>query len=222
MITSSPNRIEQNQILYNCLRPRCTKEALMTVCKMIIAVRSNPQMKDLGEDMKRMLERKCCVCSSACMTWCACTPQTTSSLSNFTTLVSLTTWLSTKNIHPQCLVFFLLSVRQNDHHAYLLVAMLFSWQCASFKQWWNQVATKPEMSSVSPTRSFWLGSHLSSSPSCLHFGADMKRMLEAKCCVCSCVCVFICMHDLVCMHTPNYIITIQFHNSSEPDDMALH
>ena len=74
-----------------------------------------------------------CAFSSACMTWCACTPQTTSSLSNSTTLVSLTLWLSTKNIHSQCLVFFLLSVRQNDHNAYPLVAMLFSWQCASFK-----------------------------------------------------------------------------------------
>ena len=100
MITSSPNRIQQNKILYNCLRRRCTKEALMAVCEVIIAVQSNPRMKVLGE--------------------------------------------------------------------------------------------------------------------------DMKRMVEGKCCVCSCVCAYICMHDLVCMHTPNYIITIQFHNSSEPDNIALH
>ena len=53
-------------------------------------------------------------------------------------------------------------------------------------------------------------------------GEDMKRMLEGKCCVCSCVCTYIRIHDLVCMHTPNYIITIQFHNSSEPDNMAVH
>ena len=106
MITSSPNRIRQNQILYNCLRLRCTKKDLMAVCEVIIAVISNPRMKDLGEDMKRMLERKYRVCSFACMTWCACTPQTTSSLSNSTTLVSLTIWLSTKNINPQHLGSF--------------------------------------------------------------------------------------------------------------------
>ena len=67
MITSSTTQNEQNQILYDCLRRRCTKEALMAVCEVIIAVRSNPQMKDLGEDMKKMLERKCCACSCACM-----------------------------------------------------------------------------------------------------------------------------------------------------------
>ena len=99
-ITSSPNRIQQNQILYNCLRRRCTKEDLMAVCEEIIAVKSNPQMKDFGE--------------------------------------------------------------------------------------------------------------------------DMKRMLEGKCCVCLCVYAYIRIHDLVCMHTPNYIITIQFHNSSEPDNIALY
>ena len=86
-ITSSPNRIQQNQILYKCLRRRCTKEALMAVCEVIITVQSNPRMKGLGKDMKRVLEGKCCVCSCLCafMTWCTCTPQTTSSLSTSTT-----------------------------------------------------------------------------------------------------------------------------------------
>ena len=67
MITRSPNRIQQNQILYNCLRRRCSKEALMAVCEVIIPVQCNPRMKDLGEGMKKMLERKCCVCSCVCM-----------------------------------------------------------------------------------------------------------------------------------------------------------
>ena len=70
MITSSTNRIQQNQILYNCLRQRCTEEVLMAACEVIIAVQSNPRMKDLGEDMKRMLEGKCCVCSCVCMFIC--------------------------------------------------------------------------------------------------------------------------------------------------------
>ena len=92
--------MQQNQILYNRLRGRCTKQALMAVCEVIIAVENNAQMKVLGE--------------------------------------------------------------------------------------------------------------------------DMKRMLEGKCCVCSCVCTYIRFHDLVCMHSPNYIITIHLHNSNEPDNMALH
>ena len=70
MITRSPNRMQQNQILYNCLRRGCTKEALMAVCEVIIAVQSNPQMKDLGGGMKKMLERKCCVCSCVCVFIC--------------------------------------------------------------------------------------------------------------------------------------------------------
>ena len=71
MIIRTPNRIQQNQILYKCLRRRCTKEALMAVCEVIIAVQSNPQMKDLGEGMKKMLlERKCCVCSCVCVFIC--------------------------------------------------------------------------------------------------------------------------------------------------------
>ena len=45
-----------------------------------------------------------------------------------------------------------------------------------------------------------------SNPRMKDLGEDMKKMLERKCSVCSCMCVFICMHELVCMHTPNYII----------------
>ena len=97
-----------------------------------------------------------CAHTSTFMTWCACTPQTTSSLSNSTTLMSLTTLLSTKNINPQHLESFLLAVKWDDHNAYPLVAILFSWQCASSDEWWVQIATKSELSSVSPTRLFCL------------------------------------------------------------------
>ena len=63
MIRSSPNRMEQNEILHRLLRRKCTKEALMTVCELIIDVRGNPLMRPLGEEMKGMLEGKCSVCS---------------------------------------------------------------------------------------------------------------------------------------------------------------
>ena len=56
MITSIPNLNQQNQTLHDCLRGRCTKEALMAVCEVIIAVQINPRMKDLGEIMRKMLE----------------------------------------------------------------------------------------------------------------------------------------------------------------------
>ena len=63
MVRKSPDRTEQNKILYDHLRRTCTKEALMTVCEVIIAVGGNPLMKALGADMKRMLEGKCRACS---------------------------------------------------------------------------------------------------------------------------------------------------------------
>ena len=52
---------QQNQILYDRLLRKCTVEALMTVCDKIIAVRGNPKMKKLGEDMKSKLSGKLCV-----------------------------------------------------------------------------------------------------------------------------------------------------------------
>ena len=52
--------VDQNVILHGCLRQKCTKEALMTVCEVFIAVRGNPKMRALGADMKNMLEGKCC------------------------------------------------------------------------------------------------------------------------------------------------------------------
>ena len=48
---------ERNEILFGWLHRTCTKEALMEVCHVIIAVRGNPKMKELGQAMKRRLER---------------------------------------------------------------------------------------------------------------------------------------------------------------------
>ena len=75
MISNSPSRIVQNQILHAHLMKTCTVEALMSVCDTSIAVPGNPKMNALGRAMKNMLEGKCCVCSCVhvrtCVTWCA-------------------------------------------------------------------------------------------------------------------------------------------------------
>ena len=52
----------QNQILYAHLEKTSTKDSLITVCEVIIAVPGNPKMKALGEDMKSKLPCKYCVC----------------------------------------------------------------------------------------------------------------------------------------------------------------
>ena len=44
-----------NQYLHECLKRKCTKEALMEVCNVMSAVRGNPKMNALGEDIR------CCV-----------------------------------------------------------------------------------------------------------------------------------------------------------------
>ena len=51
----------RNQILYVYLERTSTKESLMTVCEVIIAVPGNPRMRALGEEMKDMVKGKCCV-----------------------------------------------------------------------------------------------------------------------------------------------------------------
>ena len=51
---------QQNQILHVCLLHTCDEKALMKVCEIVVE-RGNPPMKALGEDMKSMLEGKCCV-----------------------------------------------------------------------------------------------------------------------------------------------------------------
>lgn len=65
MISRSLGMTLQNGVLHSCLKNKCTVEALMEVCDMIIAVKGNPKMKRLGEDMKNKLAGKYCVCVSS-------------------------------------------------------------------------------------------------------------------------------------------------------------
>ena len=60
-ITRNPDARQQNQYLHACLLKKCTEDALRKMCGIIIDVQGNPRMKALGEDMKSMLEGKCCV-----------------------------------------------------------------------------------------------------------------------------------------------------------------
>ena len=60
-VNKETSATRQNQILYAHLESTSTKESLMTACEVIIAVQGNPKMRAVGEDMKSMLEGKCCV-----------------------------------------------------------------------------------------------------------------------------------------------------------------
>ena len=52
----------QNEILHDCLKTRCTDNALKTVCDVVIRVAGNTKMTALGKAMLRELETgKCCV-----------------------------------------------------------------------------------------------------------------------------------------------------------------
>ena len=65
----------QNEILHDCLKKRCTDDALRAVCDVIIGVTGNPRMRALGEDIKRRLVAgiycKWCACVHACVP-CMC------------------------------------------------------------------------------------------------------------------------------------------------------
>ena len=62
----------QNEMLHDCLKTRCTDDALKAVCDVIIQVAGNPKMTALGEVMLRELETgKCSVCVHVCM-YCMC------------------------------------------------------------------------------------------------------------------------------------------------------
>ena len=60
----------RNQKLHSCLMNKCTKEALTTVCCIIIEVKGNPKMKALGEHMKRSLSEGLYMCIFACNIIC--------------------------------------------------------------------------------------------------------------------------------------------------------
>ena len=70
-VSQKHDKTQQNQILQDRLRQKCTNKALMTVCEVLTDVRGNPKMSALGADMKSMLEGKCCVC----VTCCVCTTE---------------------------------------------------------------------------------------------------------------------------------------------------
>ena len=62
-VTAAPGRAVQNQTLHAHLVRTCTREALLEVSEVMIAVEGNPMMRALGKEMKRVLKGKCCVCS---------------------------------------------------------------------------------------------------------------------------------------------------------------
>ena len=66
-ITSTRDPRLQNQELHLCLKKRCTPDALMTVCDIMMAIGGNPNMLALGEAIKRKLVTGVCVCVCVCV-----------------------------------------------------------------------------------------------------------------------------------------------------------
>ena len=58
-VNKETSATRQNEILYAHLEATSTRDSLMAVCDMIIAVPGNPRMRAFGEDMKSKLEGKC-------------------------------------------------------------------------------------------------------------------------------------------------------------------
>ena len=56
MIERKADVTQQNQYLHECLMRKCTKDALMQVCNVMTAVRGNPKMNALGEDIRRCVK----------------------------------------------------------------------------------------------------------------------------------------------------------------------
>ena len=61
-ITGNTDPAQKNHILYYTLKQKCTDEALMNACDIIIAVKGNQKMTALGEAMKSELVASTCVC----------------------------------------------------------------------------------------------------------------------------------------------------------------
>ena len=68
-ITKTSGERGQNAILHDCLLQKCTEEALMKACKIIVA-RDHPRMKQLGELMKSKLDGVWAI-THACTSVCA-------------------------------------------------------------------------------------------------------------------------------------------------------
>ena len=47
---------QKNEILHDWLQGTCTKETLMEVCDIIVALKGHPKMQELGEAMKSRLQ----------------------------------------------------------------------------------------------------------------------------------------------------------------------
>lgn len=60
-ISMTRDLTQQNAILYDSFKRRCTKGALITACDVMIAVRGNSKLNVLGKDMKEALETGKCV-----------------------------------------------------------------------------------------------------------------------------------------------------------------
>ena len=52
---------EQNELLLLWLKKSSTKESLLKVCNVMIAIQGNPRMKQFGVDLKGTLEGRRCV-----------------------------------------------------------------------------------------------------------------------------------------------------------------
>ena len=51
---------QKNRILHFYLLQNCDVDALMEVCEVMVAVKGNPKMKRLGNDVKSALKGKLC------------------------------------------------------------------------------------------------------------------------------------------------------------------
>ena len=55
MISKTSGMTSQNEVLHSCLKKSCNKEAFMEVCDVIVAVKGNRRMKELGKEMQNKL-----------------------------------------------------------------------------------------------------------------------------------------------------------------------
>ena len=64
IIEQNPDPMQKNQILHQALKQKCTDEALLDACDIIIAVKDNAKMAALAEAMKSALMAcKCMWCT---------------------------------------------------------------------------------------------------------------------------------------------------------------
>ena len=55
-VMKGSGRKRQNELLHTRLKAKCTKEALVTVCKKMISVKGNPKVNKLGKDMRDSMQ----------------------------------------------------------------------------------------------------------------------------------------------------------------------